>query len=86
MFEATEILTGDAPPKPLEDLVARIDSPLLLISAGRSAEYDYNVLYERAAGPATRHWNLPEAHHTRALREYPAQYERRVVQFFAQSL
>ena len=54
--------------------------------AGRSAEYEFNVHYMKTAQPTTRHWNLAGGHHTRGLREYPAEYERRVVDFFAQSL
>jgi dienelactone hydrolase len=85
-FKAIEVLNGSAPPAPLEERVARISSPLLLISAGRAAEYDFNVHYERVAQPTTQHWNLPDAHHTRGLREHRAEYERRVVAFFDREL
>jgi predicted acyl esterase len=86
MFKAVEVIGGQAPPVPLEQRISRITSPLLLISAGRSAEYEFNVHYMKTAQPTTRHWNLAGGHHTRGLREYPAEYERRVVDFFAQSL
>jgi hypothetical protein len=66
--------------------VARVTSPLLLISAGREAEYDFNVRYAEVARASTQHWNLPDAHHTAALREHPAEYERRVVAFFDEAL
>ncbi len=86
MFKAIEVIGGQAPPAPLEDRIAQITSPLLLISAGRTAEYEFNALYMQSAKPTAQHWNLRDGHHTRGLREYPASYERRVVDFFAQSL
>ncbi len=86
MFKAIEVIGGQEPPVALEDRISRITSPLLLISSGRVAEYDFNALYMKSAQPTTRHWNMPHGHHTRGLREYPAEYERRVTGFFAQSL
>ncbi len=70
----------------LLNLVAGLDTPTLLISAGTAEERDFNVLYDRAARGPVEHWNLPDARHTRAIREHPAEYERRVVSFFAQAL
>jgi hypothetical protein len=32
------------------------------------------------------HWNLPDAHHTHAIREHPQEYEQRVVGFFNEAL
>ncbi len=86
MFKAIEVIGGQAPPVALEDRISRITSPLLLISSGRLAEYDFNALYMKSAQPTTQHWNMPNGHHTRGLREYPAEYEQRVTGFFAQSL
>jgi pimeloyl-ACP methyl ester carboxylesterase len=85
-FAALRVLSGDAPGPPLEDLVARITSPLLLISADRHEERDFNVLYDHAARGTVEHWNLPDAHHTAAIRENADEYERRVVAFFDRSL
>jgi pimeloyl-ACP methyl ester carboxylesterase len=85
-FAALRVLSGDAPGPPLEDLVARITSPLLLISADRHEERDFNVLYDNAAPSTTEHWNLPDAHHTAAIREHADAYERRVVSFFDEAL
>jgi hypothetical protein len=86
MFKAIEVLGGEGPPKPLEDVIARIDKPLLLISAARSLEYDFNALYMKSAQPTTEHWNLPDSVHTRGLRDHPAEYERRVIAFFDAAL
>ena len=80
-FKAVEVLGGDSPPAALGDLVPRIASPLLLISAGSGPEYDFNVAYAKVARTSTRHWNLPDAEHTHGLRERPSAYEWRVVAF-----
>ena len=65
---------------------ARLRSPTLLISAGEDEERDFNVLYDKVGNPAVEHWNLPDAHHTAAIREHRPEYERRVVAFFDQAM
>ena len=86
MFTTIRVLSGDPPGPPLEDLIARVRAPTLLISAGTAIERDFNVLYDEAARGPVEHWNLPDAHHTDAIRDRPADYERRVVAFFDQAL
>jgi hypothetical protein len=86
MFTTMRVLAGDPPGPPLEDLIARVNSPTLLVSAGRDEEHDFNQLYERAANERVEHWNLPDAHHTDAIHEYPRAYERRVVGFLDKEL
>jgi uncharacterized protein len=86
MFNAIRVLSGDSPGPALEDQVARIASPLLLISAGDDVERDFNVDFAHAARAPVEHWNLPEAKHTAAIRQRPAEYERRVVAFFDEAL
>ena len=86
MFTTMRVLSGDPPGPPLEDLIARVQAPTLLISAGATEEREFNVLYEKAARGRVEHWNLPEAHHTAAIREERAQYERRVVGFLDEAL
>ena len=85
-FQAIGVLTGADRPRVLEDRVAAMRAPLLLISAGRTAEHDFNVLYEDAAGGPVEHWNLPDVEHARALRDRPKEYERRVTAFFDTTL
>jgi predicted alpha/beta hydrolase len=82
-FATVRVTSGGHPGPPIEDMVKRARSPLLLISAGTHEERDFNVHYERVAH--VRHWNLPHAGHTRGLRSEPA-YERRVTAFFASAL
>jgi hypothetical protein len=86
MFTTIRVLSGDPPGPPLEDLIARVESPTLLISAGKAAERDFNVLYDEAAKGPVEHWNLPDATHTRAIREQRVAYERRVVGFLNEAL
>jgi alpha-beta hydrolase superfamily lysophospholipase len=87
MFSTIRLLSGDAPTHPLDDQIRKIDSPTLLISAGTDVEREFNVRYDEAAadGPV-EHWNLPDAHHTHAIHEYPQEYERRVASFFDRAL
>jgi hypothetical protein len=87
MFSTIRVLTGDPPGPPLEDLIGKVRSPTLLISAGTDVERDYNVLYDAAAGGGpVEHWNLPDAVHTEAIASHRRQYEQRVVGFFNEAL
>jgi hypothetical protein len=86
MFTTIRVLSGDAPGPPLEDLIASMRTPTLLISAGTAIERDFNVLYDQASRGPVEHWNLPDARHTDAIRDRPADYERRVVAFFDRTL
>lgn len=85
-FTTIRVLSGDPPGPPLEDLVGRLTSPTLLISAGKDVEYDFNVFYEKAARGRVTHWNLPDATHTRAIRSHTDDYVRRVVGFLDAAL
>jgi predicted alpha/beta hydrolase len=86
MFTTMRLLSSDPPGPPLEDLIARVASPTLLISAGTADERDFNVLYDAAARGPVEHWNLPGAQHTEAIHSHAAAYERRVTRFFAAAL
>jgi hypothetical protein len=86
-FATIRVLTGDPPGTPLEDAIARVRSPTLLISAGTAIERDFNVHYDEVAGDGpVEHWNLPDANHTDAIYEQRPEYERRVVGFFDEAL
>jgi uncharacterized protein len=86
MFATMRVLSGDRPGPPLEDLIARVESPTLLISAGTDVEREFNVLYDKAARGPVEHWNLTDAHHTHAIHEHPGEYERRVVGLLNEAL
>jgi uncharacterized protein len=81
MFATIRVLSGDRPGTPLEDAIARVESPTLLISAGEDVEREFNVSYERAADGPVEHWNLPDATHTHAIHSHRPAYEARVVSF-----
>ena len=86
MFTTMRVTSGDPPGPPLEDMVKRIESPALLISAGTAEEREFSELYDRAAGPSVEHWNVPDAQHTQAIRSHRTEYEQRVGAFFDRAL
>jgi uncharacterized protein len=84
-FATVRVTSGTKPGPALEDMMKRISSPLLLVSA--RGEYDYGVAYDRAAGDRpVDHWHLPDVTHTDAIRQAAPKYERRVTRFFDQAL
>jgi fermentation-respiration switch protein FrsA (DUF1100 family) len=85
---ALALLSGAPPPPSLEDVVAR-NAPrhLFLIYAGRGAGgEELNGDYYRAAAGPKLLWRIPEAHHVGGWEARPAEYERRVVEFFGRTL
>jgi len=81
MFKSLEIITGESGPgASLADQIARSRAPHLLIAAGK-IEKSWGELYDRAGGDRSELWYLPHATHTAALRQYPREYEQRVVGF-----
>ena len=86
-FATVRITSGAKSGPPMDDMIKRITRPLLLVSAGREQEYDFSVKYDRDAGDRpVEHWNLPDAHHTGAIRDAAPEYERRVTEFFDRAL
>jgi dienelactone hydrolase len=84
-FATVRVTSGSKPGPALEDMMKRISSPLLLVSA--RGEYDYGVAYDRAAGDRpVEHWHLANVSHTDAIRLAAPEYERRVTRFFDQAL
>jgi uncharacterized protein len=86
MFTTTRITSGDPPGPPLEDMVRRMRTPTLLVSTGTDVERDFGELYDRAGSERVEVWQLPHADHTRAIRQEPVAYERRVVGFLDRAL
>jgi len=86
MFKALEIIQGrSGPDASLADQIARSRAPHLLVAAGE-IEKGWGELYDRAGGDRSEVWYLPHATHTGALRQYPREYEQRVVEFFDEHL
>jgi fermentation-respiration switch protein FrsA (DUF1100 family) len=86
MFSTMRVVSGDPPGPAIEDQIARLESPALLISAGTDIEREFNQFYERIASPSVEHWNVPDAEHTHAIRSHRAEYEQRVGGFFDRTL
>jgi pimeloyl-ACP methyl ester carboxylesterase len=85
MFKSLEVLTGRGQPRHvLADQLARARARSLFVSA--KDEREWGELYDRAGGERSTLWYVPHASHTRALRQYPAEYERRVVGFLGREL
>jgi hypothetical protein len=85
-FATVGVTSGTTPGPVLEDMVKRVTSPLLLVSAG-PPEQPYADAYDRAAGDRpVEHWHLPDVGHTAAIRQAAPEYERRVVAFFDRAL
>ena len=81
MFATIRVLSGDAPGPPLQDLIAHVRPPTLLIASGTADERHANLMFAKASRGRAEHWNLPAAHHTDGIRAQPRAYERRVVGF-----
>ena len=85
-FLTVGVTSGTTPGPALEDMVKRVTSPLLLVSAG-PPEKPFADHYDRVAGDRpVEHWHLPHVGHTAAIREAAPAYERRVVAFFDRAL
>ena len=82
------VLTNQAPPANLKDLVGRIaPRPILLIAAPNSPNgEDLNRGYYAAAGEPKELWEIPESRHVGGLAARPQEYERRVIGFFDAAL
>jgi fermentation-respiration switch protein FrsA (DUF1100 family) len=83
------VFSDTAPPESLFDLVPRIaPRPLLFINApdGGNATEVLTPEYARIAGPDASLWTVPKAPHIKAIETVPAEYERRVVDFFDEAL
>jgi pimeloyl-ACP methyl ester carboxylesterase len=82
MFKTIEVIQGQTgPDASLAEMIASSRAPHLLIAAG-AVEKTWGEMYDRVGGDRVDLWYLPKATHTAALRQYPREYEQRVVAFF----
>lgn len=84
----TALLSDQLPPPDLVGQVARIaPRPVLLIhaDAGVGGE-ELNPRYAGAVGPTAERWQVPGSGHGGGLNAQPAEYERRVTDFFDRAL
>jgi len=85
-FATVRVISGSKPGPALEDMVKRVVSPLLLVSAG-PPEKHFGETYDRAAGDRPVDlWYLPDVAHTAAIREAAPEYERRITAIFNDAL
>jgi len=85
-FATARVTSGSKPGPVLEDIIKRVTSPLLLVSAG-PPEKQFGETYDRAAGDRpVELWYLPDVAHTAAIRQAAPEYERRVTTFFDDAL
>ena len=83
------VLSGETPPPPLKEQVARIAPRALFLiygEEGQEIEQVLNPVYYAAAGQPKELWEVPSAGHTGGLEARPEEYERRVVGFFDEYL
>lgn len=82
------LLTGTAPPPALDELASEISPRALMLihgTAGSGGE-ELNTEYFAAAGEPKELWTIENGGHTTGLVDEPAEYERRVTEFFARNL
>jgi pimeloyl-ACP methyl ester carboxylesterase len=79
-MRATELLSGDAEPAPLEDVAHAIRVPVLLVASRRAGERRIDEAY-RSRIASARLWYVADADHTEALRAHPRAYAARVLGF-----
>jgi hypothetical protein len=85
-FATVRVTSGSGAGPVLEDMMKRITSQLLLVSAG-PPEKKFGEAYDRAAGERpVELWYLPDVSHTAAIREAAPEYERRIATFFDDAL
>ena len=81
------LMTGEAPPPPLKDLVREIaPRRVLLIAADLPEEQQLMGLYLELGGPSFELWSIPEAKHIGGFDLHSEEYEQRVVAFFDDAL
>ena len=86
---ATSVFSNHGPPPPIVDQIGRIAPRsvfLIYTVPGMGGEDTRQPKYFAAAGKPKAIWKVPGAEHTGGIDAHPAEYERRVVRFFNQSL
>ena len=81
---ATAVFTGNLPPRTLRSLVPQITGAVFFVYGehGQPAERPANhAFYKRARGPKAI-WEVPGSGHIGGTEARPAEYERRITQFF----
>ncbi|HEX6844597.1 MAG TPA: alpha/beta fold hydrolase [Actinomycetota bacterium] len=83
LFGLVDLLASAEPPMPLEDAVAAIDAPVLLIMGSPDNERQLGPVYRDANPSRVTLWDLPDTPHIAAIRTHPDEYRERVAAQFA---
>ena len=86
---ATAVFSNQTAPPPIADRIGEIaPRAVFLIHAapGMGGEVERQPKYYAAAGQPKQLWKVPGADHTGGLKAQPAEYERRVVDFYDRAL
>ena len=86
---ATAVFSNQTAPPPIADRIGEIaPRAVFLIHAdpGMGGEVERQPKYYAAAGEPKQLWKVPGAEHTGGLKAQPAEYERRVVDFYDRAL
>ena len=86
---ATAVFSNQTAPPPIADRIGEIaPRSVFLIHAapGMGGEVERQPKYYAAAGQPKQLWKVPGADHTGGLKAQPAEYERRVVDFYDRAL
>ena len=88
MYATVQVLSAEAPPKPL--LSSMLEAPatrfLWVAGGANSLEVAFNQLFADTVGARGALWVASEAVHTGAFGRYPDEYERRVIDFLDSAL
>jgi len=89
MTAALTVFSNHGPPPPIVDRMGRIaPRPVFLIYAdpGLGGESTRQPAYYEAAREPKAIWKVPGSRHTGGIEAHPAEYERRVIDFFDRAL
>ena len=89
MGQAVAVFSNQGPPPRIADRIGEIaPRPVFLVYAkpGMGGEVERQPKYYAAAGSPKEMWLVPGAGHTGGIKAQPAEYERRVVDFFDRAL
>ena len=84
----TAVFTNNLPPRPLKSLVPQISGATFFVygERGQPAEEPANRAFYEAAREPRQIWEVPGSGHIGGTEAQPAEYERRIVEFFDRRL
>ena len=85
-MRAVELFAGEREPRPLKEIVGRIDVPVLLIASNADGELAIDRIYRERIGSTGEMWHVPDAGHTKALETHRSEYAARITAFLEQGL